>query len=326
MPGAPALNTRSTSSATRLARAVGNLAAEALKRELDLTPKPGLVDRNNSGAHRDMDHGTFRASVRAIAPWFPAFFQRGHRHHAVDALAFLPLIRDDGRACEAAMFAATGGVNTHKGSVFSFGLLCAAAGRLHGRHDELEADAVCAEVARICAGLVDRELAATDRNQTAGEKLFRRHGLTGARGEAESGFVTARTYGVAPYRHARSRGLDDEHALQETLLHLMAHNPDTNVVSRGGLGGLDRVQRRARQLLEHPFPTAALRVEQLAAFDQELIACNLSPGGSADLLAVSWFLTNLDGPSEPGRVSTRFDEASNAHLDRAIAAGRGLAL
>ena len=326
MPGVPALQRRSAPDLAALAAAIGGLAAEALRRELELTPKPGLVDRVNSGAHRDMDYGTFVVSVRAIAPWFPAFFQRGHGQHAVEPAAFLPRIRADGVACEAAMFEATRGVNTHKGSVFAFGLLCAAAGRLHGRGDELEPEDICAEVARICAGMVNRELAKNDRSCTAGERLFRRHGLTGARGEAESGFATARTWGVTPYRRARWQGLNDERALQETLLHLMAHNPDTNIVSRGGLGGLDRVQREARRLLEHPFPTDDLRTAQLAAFDEALIACNLSPGGSADLLAVSWFLANLDRVTKPNRTSTRFDAASNSRLDRAVAAGRSLAL
>lgn len=286
MPGAPSLHGRPSPRTAALAAAVGGLAAEALRRELDLTPKPGLVDRVNSGAHRDMDYATFTASVRAIAPWFPVFFGRGVRGHDVDPAAFLPLIREDGVACETAMFAATGGVNTHKGSVFSFGLLCAAAGRLHGQGDELEADAVCGEVAQLCAGMVDRELAATATGRTAGERLFRRYGLTGARGEAESGFATARAYGVPPYRRARSRGHTDEQALHEALLHLMAHNPDTNVVSRGGLAGLVRVQNTARQLLESSAAAPAQRPVQLAAFDHELIACNLSPGGSADRKSV----------------------------------------
>jgi triphosphoribosyl-dephospho-CoA synthase len=197
------------------------------------------------------------------------------------------------------MFAATDGVNTHKGSVFSLGLLCAAAGRLHGRGAVIEREALCAEVARICAGLVERELAAPGVARTAGELLYRQHGLTGARGEAQSGFATARRHGVAPYLHARAQGMSDECALHEALLHLMAHNRDTNLVARGGMAGLSFVQDEARRLLEGLLPPPGVRVAQLVAFDQALIGRNLSPGGSADLLAVSWFLAHLDTPSTP---------------------------
>lgn len=294
MRTAAALRFDPASCANTLGKSVGGLAARALLRELDLTPKPGLVDRANAGAHRDMDFTAFRASVAAIAPWFPDFFRQGVAGAAVPADRFLARIRGDGIACERAMFAATGGVNTHKGSVFSFGLLCAAAGRLHGRGEVLEREALCAEIARVCAGLVSRELAAPEAARTAGERLYWQHGLTGARGEAQSGFATARRHGVAPYLRARSEGASDERALFEALLQLMAHNDDTNLVSRGGMQGLRFVQSEARGLLEGPCPGMAVRVAQLTALDELLIARNLSPGGSADLLAVSWFLAHLD--------------------------------
>lgn len=298
LPGAPALG-----------EDVGRLAARSLIRELELTPKPGLVDRVNSGAHHDMGYATFRASVTAIAPWFPEFFYRGIDGAAVAAEDFLPWIRNDGKACERAMLCATGGVNTHKGSVFSFGLLCAAAGRLHGRGDVLEREALCTEVARICTGLVEREFVTPAAARTAGERLYWQHGLRGARGEAQSGFATARAHGVTPYVEARERGWGDERAMYEALLHLMAHNQDTNVVSRGGLAGLAFVQAGARRLLDGPSPPAPLRARQLAVLDAAMIRRNLSPGGSADLLAVTWFLANL-GDLDPRLV------ASAAHAER----------
>jgi triphosphoribosyl-dephospho-CoA synthase len=282
-----------------LAQAVGQLACLALQREMELTPKPGLVDQANAGAHHDMDLATFRASLAAISPWFPVFFQQGVEGHQIDARAFLSQIRRSGLDCERTMLAATGGVNTHKGSVFSLGLLCAAAGRLLARGEALGCEAVCAEVARLCANLVQRELTLPSAAQSAGERLYWQHGLTGARGEAQSGFATARAHGVAPYLQARASGLDEESALLEALLYLMAHNPDTNLVARGGMSGLVWVQTQARRLLTQPAPTINIRKNQLVALDQELIARHLSPGGSADLLAVSWFLAKLDNKGQP---------------------------
>ena len=284
---------RRTKSGNHLAleQTVAATAYIALIKEVELTPKPGLVDRFNTGAHRDMDLGTFRASAGAIAPWFPVFFQLGLAECDLPASHFLPLLRADGLACERDMFRATGGVNTHKGSIFSLGLLCAASGRLAGTGRRLDWESLCAEVAHICSGLVGRELAPIREARTAGELLFQKYRLTGARGEAASGFATVRKHALGPYRAALDRGCGEERALHEALLHLLAYNFDTNVVARGGMDGLAFVQGYARGLLAMLEAGPESRSEQLAAFDQALIARNLSPGGSADLLAVTWFLS-----------------------------------
>ncbi|HGY5919899.1 TPA: triphosphoribosyl-dephospho-CoA synthase, partial [Serratia marcescens] len=99
-------------------------AFRALLVEVNLTPKPGLVDRHNTGAHRDMDLGHFYRSARAIGVWLPRFIQRGREDATLPAEQQLARLRPLGLACENQMFRATGGINTHKGSVFSLGLLC----------------------------------------------------------------------------------------------------------------------------------------------------------------------------------------------------------
>ncbi|MDF2625757.1 MAG: triphosphoribosyl-dephospho-CoA synthase CitG [Kosakonia cowanii] len=259
------------------------LAARALRQELDLTPKPGLVDRANSGAHRDMDYALFLASIDAITPWFARFEQAGFEHAHKPAAAQLRLIRPMGIACEQAMFAATHGVNTHKGGIFSLGLLSFAAGRLRGLGWQLSADALCNEVSAICRGLVARELAGRAQAITAGEKQFRDYGLTGARGEAEQGFITVRR-AVLPFWQQEQ----GERRLYNALLRLMAVNRDSNLVSRGGLAGLRYVQDYAQQLL-----ATGWEKDDLRQMDQALIARHLSPGGSADLLAVAYVLAMI---------------------------------
>ncbi|MFW3573199.1 triphosphoribosyl-dephospho-CoA synthase CitG [Kosakonia cowanii] len=259
------------------------LAARALRQELDLTPKPGLVDRANSGAHRDMDYALFLASIDAITPWFARFEQAGFDHAHRPAAAQLRLIRPMGIACEQAMFAATDGVNTHKGGIFSLGLLSFAAGRLRGLGWQLSADALCNEVSAICRGLVARELAGRAQAITAGEKQFRDYGLTGARGEAEQGFITVRR-AVLPFWQQEQ----GECRLHNALLRLMAVNRDSNLVSRGGLAGLRYVQDYAQQLL-----ATGWERDDLRQMDQALIARHLSPGGSADLLAVAYVLAMI---------------------------------
>lgn len=256
------------------ATCIAALAEEALWQELELTPKPGLVDKYNNGAHRDMDHALFVRSIAAISPWFPRFAELGDKHAHRPASEQLRMIRPMGISCEQAMYAATGGVNTHKGGIFALGLLCFAAGRL----GEVNPQRLCSEVSDICRGLVARELAARSSQATAGERQFHQFGLTGARGEAESGFATVRK---------ALAGWNRRH-LHALLLRLMAVNPDSNLVSRGGMNGLRYVQDYAQNLLENGWDEGAL-----IAMDNALITRNLSPGGSADLLSVGWVLSKM---------------------------------
>lgn len=271
--------------ATKPAQAdVVHLAEQALCQELDLTPKPGLVDSANSGAHRDMDYMTFTRSIRAIAPWLRVFEHCGYQHAGLPASRQLALLRPAGIACEQAMLEATRGVNTHKGGIFSLGLLCCAAGRLQGQGRQITAGALCREVSDICQGLVQRELAGCLHSVTAGQRQFKQAGLTGARGEAERGFATVRQY-VLPWWYQEQ----GERRLHNALLRLMAANPDSNLISRGGIDGLKYVQRYARRLLNNGWQR-----EDLVMMDEELIRRNLSPGGSADLLSVAWVLAAVD--------------------------------
>jgi len=272
-------------------------AHQALVTELMVTPKPGLVDQRNSGAHHDMDMQTFLASAQAIAPWWHHFVEIGHAFAHLPARDFLPLLRSAGVLCEQAMLRATGGVNTHKGAIFSLGLLCAAVGRLLATGIELSRQCLCAEVAGICAGLVERELNCTDATETAGERCFRRHGLTGARGEAASGFALVRSIALPAYDRLRAEGVGENIALLQVLLHLLAVNSDTNLVSRGGLAALNYVRAYAGRLLLEGGALAPDGLEKLQVFDDALVAFHLSPGGSADLLAVAWFLARFPAGS-----------------------------
>lgn len=259
------------------------LAVDALRLELDLTPKPGLVDSHNSGAHRDMDHALFVKSIAAIAPWFRIFERLGGEYAHGPASEQLRLLRPAGMACEQAMFSATHGVNTHKGGIFSLGLLCFAAGRINAQSRRVAADTLCSEVALLCQGLVARELAAQTRAATAGERQYREFGLTGVRGEVESGFATVRRF-VLPY-WTQAHG---ERRLHAALLRLMAANQDSNLVSRGGIEGLRFVQHSAQRLLVNGWNRS-----DLEEMDAQLIARHLSPGGSADLLSVAYVLSCL---------------------------------
>lgn len=268
-------------------------AYRALLVEVNLTPKPGLVDRHNNGAHRDMNLGHFYRSARAIGIWLPRFIRQGRDDAFRPAAEQLLRLRPLGLACENHMFQATGGVNTHKGSVFSLGLLCAAFGRCDQQQRHIDAKTLCAEVATMCDGLVARELQQHNALQTAGQRLFAGHGLSGARGEAESGFERVINGALPLYRQRLNAGCDEQTALMDSLLWLMAHNDDTNVASRGGIEGLHWLQQRAAGLLAQGGAQGEQGIQRLRQFDADCIMRNLSPGGSADLLIVTWLLAQL---------------------------------
>ena len=281
---------RQTVTAEEMVSRVGR----ALLTEVRLTPKPGLVDIRNAGAHRDMDLATFEASTAVVAPWMEKFFIMGHDTANITPEQVLTMLRPVGMACETDMLEATGGVNTHRGAIFAFGLLCAAAGRLVARGEPVEQHRVCDQVARFCRGLVARELSSSEGKKVSkGEGRFLRYGLSGARGEAESGFHTVRTQAMPVFNRVMANTGDANRALLQTLLHLMAWNDDTNLVSRGGLEGLNFVQQQAQKLLWEGGVLADGGLEALRQLDDELIVRHLSPGGSADLLAVTWFLSGF---------------------------------
>lgn len=268
-------------------------AWRAMLAEVNLSPKPGLVDRHNNGAHKDMALEDFYRSADAIRPWLSRFMEMGACSVELPACDVLTVLRPVGMACEAAMFRATAGVNTHKGSIFSLGLLCAAAGRLYQQQQALTPEALCRTVAGFCYGLTARELAQHNAGQTAGQRLYQQLGLTGARGEAEAGFPLVREHALAHFRALKRQGVDPELALLDTLLVLMARNGDTNVASRGGADGLRWLQQRAAALLRQGGIRHAADLPLIIEFDNACIARNLSPGGSADLLIVTWFLAEI---------------------------------
>ena len=268
------------------------LALKALIREICLSPKPGLVDMNNNGAHQDMNFQTFIKSISAISSWFENFYHYGKSNANMSTSDFLVNIRPIGLECEKAMFDATNQVNTHKGGIFAFGLLLSTIGKLTQLKLPVTAPIICNEVANICQGMVENELSHNNHHNSVGERLFKQHNLTGARGEAESGYKTVNQISLPVYQKMLNSGYSEESALLQAMLYLLAYNQDTNLVSRGGLEGLKFVHKEARDLINQGGIMQQNGREKMLRLDDELIKRNLSPGGSADLIAVTWFLAN----------------------------------
>ena len=97
---------------------IATFAVNALKLEVLTWPKPGLVSHVDSGSHHDMNATTLFASAEALRPYFAELFEAA----ATDAP--LHKLQSIGRFAEKSMLIATCGVNTHRGAVFTLGLLC----------------------------------------------------------------------------------------------------------------------------------------------------------------------------------------------------------
>lgn len=168
----PANPTNASIQPQSLYDAWADLAWRAMLTEVNLSPKPGLVDRLNCGAHKDMALADFHRSAEAIRHWLPRFMEYGASCTRLPPESVLAGLRPLGMACEAAMFRATAGVNTHKGSIFSLGLLCAAIGRLYQLRQPIAAETLCATAADFCRGLTTRELRQNNLQLTAGQRLY----------------------------------------------------------------------------------------------------------------------------------------------------------
>lgn len=241
------------------AETLAEMAENALLAEVHFTPKPGLVDEANNGAHRDMDVPLFERSAHALRPCFEEFVRLGLQGASPAAL------QQAGVRAEKAMFAATGGVNTHKGAIYSGALLLHAAGRLLSGEEEGDLCELAAQTAAAIPAPTGTHGAAV------------RAQCGGIRTEAVSGYPTAQ----AVLRQLRQSGPLD------ALLLSMSRLDDSTLWHRGGAEGAQLVRSRAADILAAPASEREARTRRL---DAELIERNLSPGGSADLLAMAFFL------------------------------------
>lgn len=263
------------------ARFIGMCAQRALLYEAVTTPKPGLVDADNNGAHRDMNLFTFMASASALQGWF----ERSARIGMLDApeAEIFARLRAEGLRAEEEMLCATENVNTHKGALFSLGVACCAAGRMGEGASAAEILACAGRIAR--PALEDFDVLNPEKVQTGGEKQYVERGLTGIRGEAAAGFPSVEKWGLPALEAALKRGETINDAGLHALISLMAHVPDSNILRRRGEDALGGVQARCWELTQNGFTHV-----ELERMNDDFIRENLSPGGSADLLALTYFL------------------------------------
>ena len=297
---------------TTLPYIIAHLATQALQAELDTTPKPGLVDKDNNGAHRDMDYALMQLSINTLHPYFVRLAFLGF----ADTLPSHTVIRDTGIEAEKAMLEATNGVNTHKGALFSMGLAVVAASyeekkaaankEVRGKERE--------EEYLSSLQLTIKALAASfpDTSGTHGSKAKQlSNGTTtikGALDNAREGYEKLFAEWLPFYNERRKS--HDAHALHKTLLRIMCDLDDTNVIYRTNVATAEEVKQEARSLLasfEEAYAAqdkekCASAIEEKCAsaellalkdMDRRYTERNISPGGAADMLSLTVFIGSI---------------------------------
>lgn len=265
---------------------IADLAAQSLLDEVHITPKPGLVDSRNTGSHTDMDLNTFIASAKSLRPYFTSCVAIGQDSATKPAEDTFHLLRQAGLVAEQTMFAATNGVNTHKGAIFTLGILCGCIGRLWTAESPIASLTLllkeCAAVGQAaCADYAKMD------GSTAGQKLYLQKGLRGIRGEVADGLPAVADIALPALKDGIAKGLSFHHAAACALIQLISQVEDTNLHHRGGEEGALFAKEYAKAL--GTFPS----ISQIEAMDDAFIARNLSPGGCADLLAATCFLHGI---------------------------------
>lgn len=275
---------------------LADLASRSLLYEVCTTPKPGLVDCWNNGSHCDMNLFTFLDSTCALLPYFRRAVSVGQETADLPPEETFLQLRPDGVGAERAMLQVTGGVNTHKGAIFSLGTVCAAVGRLWNpasfKWNISEILRECAAMTRRAA-LAELDTISPDTASTAGNRVYIKYGIRGIRGELAAGLPAVEQIGLPALNQALAGGASLDEAGVSALLALMASVTDTNLIARGGMEGWQWVVRRTRDLLLSDIPPD----QAASVLDTELIQRNLSPGGCADLLAITYFLYFLQHTS-----------------------------
>ena len=271
---------------------IGHLASMALQAELDTTPKPGLVDRNDNGAHRDMDHALMQRSIKALHPYFVRLAQLGFigKQPCHDEIVNI------GIEAEREMFKATGGVNTHKGALFSIGLAAVAlAGEAFRRITQAERcgtmaynDVNSKQIQSLSNSIASLARLFPDTNGTHGSKAKANNILKGALDNAREGYTQLFKAWLPFYIDRIAEG--DNYALHKTLLRIMCDLDDTNIVYRTSMETMQEVKTEARQMLDTSRNIVNFEAA-LQAMNTDYIHRNISPGGSADMLSLVVFLS-----------------------------------
>lgn len=276
---------------------VSSLAIKSMLYEVSASPKPGLVDRINQGAHNDMDFFTFMDSISVLFPYYEKCTKIGLDFNQDDYTLLMDSLRDVGIEAENNMFNATKNINTHKGMIFSLGILSAALGSLKqdNNRNSFTRYEIQDRVKKMTKGITKELLHSKNKDYkdlTYGERLYRDYNISGIRGEAESGYETVIDIALPEFERLYSKyGKNDiNNILIQTLVFLMSETEDSNILGRHDIEALKYVKNKSKIAIDMGGIYTEEGKEYIKKLDKEFIRLNISSGGAADLLAVTLFI------------------------------------
>ena len=268
---------------------VAKLATKALLYEVSISPKAGLVSRLSNGSHKDMDFYTFIDSVLSLSYYFSECYTYGQENNFYSP-NFFKNLRDLGKKAEKEMYQATNGVNTHKGTIFSMGILISVLASHLKEVDKIDLKILSQKIKNMCSSLID-ELENINNFSTYGEKAFKNYHLTGARGLALSGYDIVLLDGINKLKEF-TKSLDFETSCILLLFYYISLLDDTNIVNRTNFETLKEIQILCKNLYEENVKSLSQEKirNEMSKLNDIFIEKNISAGGSADLLILTIFI------------------------------------
>ena len=272
---------------------VAKLATKALLYEVSISPKAGLVSRLSNGSHKDMDFYTFIDSALSLDEYFSECFVYGQENDFY-SLNFLKNLRDLGKKAEKKMYKATNGINTHKGTIFSMGIIISVLASYLKEVDKIDLKILSEKIKTMCIPLLE-ELENTNDFSTYGEKAFKNYHLTGARGLAISGYDIVLLDGINKLKEF-TKSLDFETSCILLLFYYISMLDDTNIVNRANFEILKEIQILCKNLYKEnsKFLSKEKIRNEMSKLNDIFIEKNISAGGSADLLILTIFIYILN--------------------------------
>lgn len=268
-----------------------NIAIKSMLYEVTVNPKPGLVDPVRSGAHPDMDVFDFIDSALCLRPYFARCFSIGTTYNEQDLRGLFRDIRGYGIDAEKKMLTTTKGINTHKGAIFSLGILVTAVG-YQSQQTNFLIDQLPVIISGMVEGLIGHDFvdvySKKSSEMTAGEKQFVMYGIRGIRGQAVSGYPAVFKYGF-PYL-CQTTGTRNQRLL-DTFMKIVSCTQDSNLIKRAGsVDIVDWVQSQAVEFLKLGGSKTKEGMKKLVELDCLFTKKKLSLGGCADMLILTIFL------------------------------------
>jgi triphosphoribosyl-dephospho-CoA synthase len=266
------------------AAALAAALVEGAQEELDLTPKPGLVDRHDSGSHPDLSYAAMVRSVLLLPLYFDELVAlRGPAGADAGARGDLAACVAAGRRAEARMHRAAGS-NAHRGLIFLGGLVVLAACDASPDGEQPGEGTLRRHVTDLAREFCER--AEPDAEDTPGARARSEHGVQGILGEARTGLPAVFEAALPAYRATLARSGDRRRAALRAMAALMGAVDDTTALHRAGRGGLARL-RSDGESLAALLDAGADPDAHLARWNDDYRRAGLTMGGVADCLALT---------------------------------------